>query len=42
MRTTYPMIQGVLQIIDTEYGADRDKYEDRGGSSSFILFTINI
>lgn len=24
-------IQGILQILDTEYGADRDKYEDDGG-----------
>jgi hypothetical protein len=24
-------IQGILQILDTEYGADRNKYEDDGG-----------
>jgi hypothetical protein len=24
-------IQGILQILDTEYGADRDKYKDDGG-----------
>ncbi|MGG7178342.1 hypothetical protein ACQPU1_12145 [Clostridium paraputrificum] len=24
-------IQGILQILDTEYGADRNKYEDNGG-----------
>ncbi|MNM88882.1 hypothetical protein D3C81_1011050 [compost metagenome] len=24
-------IQGILQILDTEYGADRNKYEDGGG-----------
>lgn len=24
-------IQGILQILDTEYGADRDKYENDGG-----------
>jgi hypothetical protein len=24
-------IQGMLQILDTEYGADRNKYEDDGG-----------
>lgn len=24
-------IQGILQILDSEYGADRDKYEDDGG-----------
>ncbi len=25
------IIQGILQILDTEYGADRNKYEDNGG-----------
>lgn len=24
-------IQGILQVLDTEYGADRNKYEDDGG-----------
>ncbi len=24
-------IQGILQILDTEYGAERNKYEDDGG-----------
>jgi len=24
-------IQGILQILDTEYGADRNKNEDNGG-----------
>lgn len=24
-------IQGILKILDTEYGADRNKYEDDGG-----------
>lgn len=25
------IIQGMLQILDTEYGTDRNKYEDDGG-----------
>jgi hypothetical protein len=25
------IIQGILQILDTEYGADRNTYEDDGG-----------
>ncbi|MEW8995477.1 hypothetical protein [Clostridium sp.] len=24
-------VRGILQILDTEYGADRNKYEDDGG-----------
>lgn len=25
------IIRGILEILDNEYGADRDKYEDNGG-----------
>lgn len=24
-------IEGIVEILDTEYGADRNKYEDDGG-----------
>lgn len=24
-------IEGILQVLDSEYGADRNKYEDAGG-----------
>lgn len=25
------VIKGILEVLDEEYGADRDKYEDDGG-----------
>lgn len=30
------VIEGILQVLDSEYGADRDKYEDDGGYIVFV------
>lgn len=31
-------IQGILQILDTEYGADRNKNEDDGGFFFYFVY----
>ena len=33
------VIKGILEILDSEYGADRDKYEDNG---DYVIVVENI
>ena len=34
-------IQGILQVLDTEYGADRNKYEDDEGYV-IVVYVISL